>query len=117
MPRGPATSSPEETHACDTQGCYGDGYITITTPFGGDGLYGDSSAVHVDFRAGDIRRLIGSQEQNGGRHLVNFSRPAHRNEAHAFGPDSRIGGANGCAHRRHDAGMNRVGADLILGVL
>src|SRR6516162_10304875 len=42
---------------------------------------------------------------------------AHWNEAHSFGPDGRIGGAAGCAHRRHDAGMNRVGADIVLAVL
>src|SRR5215469_4419956 len=66
---------------------------------------------------GDVGRLIGSQEQDGVRHFVDFSRPAHWNEAHSFGPDGRIGGATGCTHRRHDAGMNRVGADIVLAVL
>src|SRR5208283_581798 len=88
-----------------------------TTPCRGAGLYGDSSAVHVDLRTCDVGRLIGSQEQNGVRHLVNLSRPPHRNDPHPFGPHGGIGGATGCAHRRHDAGMNRVGADLVLCVL
>src|SRR5690349_9818216 len=69
-----------------------------TTPCRGAGLYGDGSAVYVDFRAGDVRRLVRSEEQDGVRHLVNLSRAAHRNDAHAFGPDSRIGGATRCAH-------------------
>jgi len=72
----------------------------------GAGLYGVSSAVHVDFRTFDVGRLIGSQEQNGVRHIVNFSGPAHRNDAHAFGPHGGIRGATGCAHRRYDAGVN-----------
>src|SRR5437763_6007480 len=81
------------------------------------GLNGASSAVYVNCRTCDVGRLIGSQEQYGVGHLVKFSRPAHRNDAHAFGPHGGIGGATGCAHRRHDAGMNRVGADLVLRVL
>jgi hypothetical protein len=68
----------------------------------------------VNFRTCDEGRLIGSQEQYGVGHLVNLSRPAHRNDTHAFGAHGGIGGATGCAHRRHDAGMNRVGADLVL---
>src|SRR5436305_11661728 len=59
----------------------------------------------MDFRACDIRRLVGSQKQNGVGYLVNFPRPAHRNDAHAFGPHGRIGGATGCAHWRHEAGI------------
>jgi hypothetical protein len=59
----------------------------------------------------DVGRLIGSQEENGVRHLVNFSRPVHRNDVHAFAPHGGIGGATAGAHRWHDAGMNRVGAD------
>src|SRR5467141_2061699 len=47
-------------------------------------LYGDRSAVHMDFRARDVGRLIGSQEQNCICHFVNLSRPAHRDDAHAF---------------------------------
>src|SRR6266566_8129478 len=31
------------------------------------GLYGDSPAVHVDFRTCNVGRLIGSQEQDGVR--------------------------------------------------
>src|SRR6266446_9610310 len=61
-----------------------------TTPCRSADLYSDSSAVHVDFRTCNVGRLIGSQEQDGVRHLVNFSRPAHRNDAHAFGPHGRI---------------------------
>ena len=59
-----------------------------------------------------VGRLIRSQEQDGVLHLIDFSRPAHWNEAHPFGPDGRICGATRCAHRRHDAGVNRVGTDI-----
>src|ERR1700736_4046324 len=55
-----------------------------TTPCRSADLYGDSSAVHVDFRTRDVGRLIRSHEQNGVRDLVNLSRPAHRNDAHAY---------------------------------
>ena len=83
----------------------------------GAGLYSENSAVDVDFRTCDVGRFIGSQEQNGVRHLVNLSWPAHRHYAHAFGSHGGVGSATRCAHWRHDAGMNRVGADVILGVL
>src|ERR1051325_6636187 len=81
------------------------------------GLYGDSATVHVDFRTCDVGRFIGSQKQNGIRYLVYFSWPAHGYEAHTFGTHGGIGGATRGAHRRHDPGMNRVGADLVLRVL
>src|ERR1700736_6264511 len=55
-----------------------------TTPCRGAGLYGDSSAVDVDFRTCDVGRLIGSQEQNGVRHLVNLSGPAHRRDCTTY---------------------------------
>ena len=58
---------------------------------GGAGLYGENSAVDVDFRTGDVGRFIGSQEQNGVGYLVDFSRPAHRDYAHTFGPDGGVG--------------------------
>jgi len=81
-------------------------YITSKTPVGAADLYSENSPIYVDFRTCDVGRLIRSQEQDGVRHLVNFARSAHRNEAHAFGPDGGIGGSTGCAHWRHDAGMN-----------
>src|SRR5215813_3208511 len=90
-------------------------YITNTTLVSAANLYSENSPIYVDFRTCDVGRLIGSQEQDGVRHLVNFSRPAHWNKAHAFGPDGRIGSATGCAHRRHDAGVRseerRVGKE------
>jgi len=78
---------------------------------------GNGTAIHVNFRTCDVGRLIESQKQNGIGHFLNFSGPAHRNDPHAFCPHGRIGGAAGCAHRRHDAGMNRVSADPVLRML
>ncbi len=62
-------------------------------------------------------RLIRRQEQNGVGHLIDLPRPPHRNDIHPFGTDGGIGGPARCAHWRHDAGMHRVGADLVLRVL
>ena len=66
-------------------------WFRATTPCRGPGLDSDSSAVYVDFRTCDVGRFIGSEEQNGVGHLVNLSRAAHRNDAHAFGPHGRLG--------------------------
>src|SRR5437588_4321678 len=62
----------------------------------GAGLYSENSAVDVDFRTCDVGRFIGSQEQNGVRHLVNLSWPAHRHYAHAFGSHGGVGSATRC---------------------
>src|SRR6516225_10414833 len=110
-------SAPQGSHVRHSRGISARGYITSNDAHSAAGLYSENTAVDVDLRTCDVGRLIGSQEQDGVCHLVYFPRPAHWNEAHSFSPDSRIGGATGCAHRRHDAGMNRVGADIVLAVL
>ena len=66
------------------------------------GSYCENTAVDVDLRTCDVGRLIGSQEQDGVRHLVNFPWPAHWNEAHSFGPES-VRGAATTANRRSGA--------------
>jgi hypothetical protein len=54
-------------------------------------------------------------EEHNGLGDVDFSGPAHQDDAHAVGAQRGIGGATGCAHGRHDAGMNGVGADVATG--
>jgi hypothetical protein len=40
--------------------------------------------------ASRIMGYVGSQKKNGVRHLVDFSRPTHRNETHSFSPHGGI---------------------------
>ena len=64
-------SAPEESHVRYSRGVSAQYYIT-SNDHSAPGLDCENTAVDVDLRTCDVGRLIGNQEKDGVRHLVNF---------------------------------------------
>src|SRR5262245_28353910 len=81
------------------------------------GLDRQIAAVDDELGPRDVRRLVRGEEQYGVRPLFHAPLTLHRHRAERLRAPLRIGRRLGRAHGRHDARVDRVDANAVLGEL
>ena len=80
-------------------------------------LHREITPVDDQLGPGDVGGLVRRQEQHGVRHLVHLAHSLHRHARQHLRAPRGIGRGLGGAHRGQDAGVHRVHADAVPGVL